>query len=96
MPVCDTTVVPEGVEDSYGAVDAVIELIAQSGLSYEVGAMSTAVEGSLDELFSLARRAHDRAFEVGARTVLTTLRVHDSRDREPTIQDKVRGRRSTG
>lgn len=96
MPVCDITVVPEGVEDSYEAVDAVIELIAASGLRYEVGAMSTAVEGSLDDLFALARRAHDCAFEAGAHTVLTTLRIHDSREREPTIEDKVRGRKNTG
>ncbi|MDP9379471.1 MAG: MTH1187 family thiamine-binding protein [Chloroflexota bacterium] len=89
MPVCDITVVPEGVEDSYAAVGAVIELIAASGLTYEVGAMSTAVEGDLDALFALARAAHLRAFEQGATTVLTTLRIHDSRTREPSIEDKV-------
>ncbi len=89
MPVCDITVVPEGVEDSYAAVDEVIGVIAASGLPYEVGAMSTAVEGDLDELFDLARAAHSRAFEAGAQTVLTTLRIHDSRSRTPTITDKV-------
>lgn len=96
MPVCDITVVAEGVDDGYAAVDAVIETIVASGLRYEVGAMSTAVEGDLDALFALARAAHDRAFAAGATTVLTTLRVHDSRIREPTISDKVRGRRGGG
>lgn len=95
MPVCDITVVPEGAADSYAAVDAVIELIAASGLKYEVGAMSTAVEGDLDELFALARAAHERAFEAGAHTALTTLRLHDSRTREPTIEDKVGKHRQT-
>lgn len=89
MPVCDITVVPEGVEDVYAAVDEVIRLIAKSGLKYEVGAMSTAVEGDLDALFALARAAHDRAFEAGATTVLTTFRIHDSRTLAPTIEDKV-------
>ncbi len=89
MPVCDITVVPEGVEDSYAAVDEVIGVIAASGLPYEVGAMSTAVEGNLDELFDLARAVHSKAFEAGAQTVLTTLRIHDSRARTPTIADKV-------
>ena len=89
MPVCDITVVPEGVEDAYAAVDEVIGVIASSGLRYEVGAMSTAVEGDLEELFRLARATHEKAFEVGAHTVLTTLRLHDSRLREPTIEDKV-------
>ncbi len=89
LPVCDITVVPLGVADSYAAVDEVIRLIAGSGLKYEVGAMSTAVEGELDTLFALARAAHERAFEVGATTVHTTLRLHDSREREPTIEDKV-------
>ena len=89
MAVCDITVVPEGVPDSYAAVDAVIGVIAASGLKYEVGAMSTAVEGDLDALFSLARAAHQGAFEAGATAVLTTLRIHDSLTREPTIEDKV-------
>ncbi|MDQ3856028.1 MAG: MTH1187 family thiamine-binding protein [Chloroflexota bacterium] len=89
MPVCDITVVPLGVADSYAAVDEVIRLIAGSGLKYEVGAMSTAVEGELDALFGLARAAHDRAVELGATAVLTTLRIHDSRVQEPTIEDKV-------
>ncbi|MDP9351489.1 MAG: MTH1187 family thiamine-binding protein [Chloroflexota bacterium] len=89
MPVCDITVVPTGVEDTYAAVDAVIEVIAASGLKYEVGTMSTAVEGDLDALLALTRAAHEKAFEVGASTVLTTLRLHDSRTREPTIEDKV-------
>ena len=93
MPVCDITIVPLGVEDGYAAVDAVIDLIAASGLKYEVGAMSTSVEGDLDALFDLARAAHHRAFEAGATTVLTTLRLHDSRERNPTIEDKTRGRR---
>lgn len=89
MAVCDITVVPAGVDDRYAAVDAVIETIRDSGLPYEVGAMSTAVEGDLDALFAVARAAHQRAFEEGATTVLTTLRLHDSRDRAPTIRDKV-------
>ena len=96
MPVCDITIVPGGVADSYAAVDAVIETIAASGLPYEVGAMSTSVEGDLDALFEMAHAAHLRAFEVGANSVLTTLRLHDSREREPSIKDKTRGRRSVG
>ncbi len=89
MPVCDLTVVPIGVEDGYAAVDEVIAVIAASGLKYEVDAMSTAVEGELDELFAVARAAHERALRTGAHTVLTTLRIHDSRERAPTIEDKV-------
>lgn len=89
MAVCDITVVPEGVENSYTVVDGVIETIAQSGLSYEVDAMSTAVEGDLDALFAVTRAAHNRAFELGAKTVLTTLRIHDSREIQPTIDNKV-------
>ena len=89
MAVCDITVVPQGVDDTYAAVDEVIEVIAASGLRYEVGAMSTAVEGDLEALFAVARAAHERAFATGAHTVLTTLRLHDSRSRKPTIEDKV-------
>jgi len=89
LPVCDITVVPQGVDDTYAAVDEVIGVIAASGLRYEVGAMSTAVEGDLEALFAVARSAHQRAFAAGAHTVLTTLRLHDSRTREPTIEDKV-------
>jgi len=89
MPVCDITVVPSGADDAYAVVDEVIRAIEASGLRFEVGAMSTAVEGELEELFAVTRAAHERAFECGATSVLTTLRLHDSRTVEPTIEDKT-------
>ena len=91
MAVCDITIVPSGgsISNVYTAVDRIIELIKKSGLKYEVGAMSTAVEGDPEALFKLAKACHEKALELGADDVLTTFRIHESRQYDDTIEGKT-------
>jgi len=91
MAVCDITVVPSGVavKDVYSAVDKIIDVIVKSGLKFEVGAMSTTVEGETDELFKLALVCHKKALVEGAEDVLTTFRVHESRLYDDSIDGKT-------
>ncbi|NPV09555.1 MAG: thiamine-binding protein [Anaerolineae bacterium] len=67
-------VIPQA-EDVYGVVDRAIEAIRASGLRYEVTPMETVVEGELDELLDVARRAHRAALEAGARSVQTHIKL---------------------
>ena len=67
-------VVPHA-EDVYGVVDKAIEAIAASGLRYEVTPMETVVEGELDELLEVARKAHRASLEAGASSVLTYIKL---------------------
>ena len=54
MIIADIAVVPlrpyKGEEEMYKVVDACIEIIQNSGLNYEIGAMSTTVEREFEEL----------------------------------------------
>jgi len=89
MAVADIAVIPEGVNDVYDAVDRAIQVIQESGLKYEVDAMSTAVEGSLDEILELIKKIHKAMFDYGAKGVLTNLRVQESKIYPTSINEKT-------
>jgi uncharacterized protein (TIGR00106 family) len=81
------------VEDLYPVVDRAIEVIAASGVKFEVGPMETVMEGSLDELLRVAKSAHLACFEAGADQVLTIIKIGD-RASGTTIDEKVSKYRS--
>ncbi len=79
---------PSGTaDDRYHNVDAAIAVIQQSGLKYEVHAMGTVVEGTPDEIWALARRAHDAALAAGADRVSSAIKVSQSAD--PATQSTI-------
>lgn len=65
------------------SVSKVIEVIAESGMDYQVTAMGTLVEGPADRVWPLVRRCHDLARRDHAR-VVTEIRIDDRKlpDRE--------------
>jgi uncharacterized protein (TIGR00106 family) len=75
-------------EDPYPAVDQAIAAIAQAGVKYEVGPMETTMEGELDQLLEVAKRAHEACFTAGAERVVTFIKIGDARGGS-TIADKV-------
>jgi uncharacterized protein (TIGR00106 family) len=62
-------------------VSAVFEILDTCGLPYEISVMGTIVEGSLDELFQLARKLHDVVFSDTVRRVITVIKIDDCRER---------------
>jgi uncharacterized protein (TIGR00106 family) len=91
MALMDITVVPLGtVQGSLSPWIAGLEdLLGKSGLPFRLHDMGTTVEGSADELFSIARQLHEYCFQQGAPRVYTILKVDDRRDRSVSIGDKV-------
>ncbi len=69
-------------------VDRAIQVIAESGVHYEVGPMETVMEGRLDELLEVAKRAHLACFAAGASQVVTLIKIGD-RVGGTTIEEKV-------
>ena len=59
------------VEDEriYPVVDDVIAMIAASGLPYSVGPMETTIEGDLDILLDIVKKAHQICVDANARRV---------------------------
>ena len=79
---------PSGTpDDRYHNVDAAIAVIQASGLKYEVHAMGTVVEGSPDEIWSLARQAHEAALAAGADRVSSAIKVSQAAD--PVMQSTI-------
>ena len=76
------------VEDVFPVVDRAIEVIAASGVKYEVGPMETVMEGPLDTLLEVAKSAHRACFEAGAARVVTIIKIGDSAS-GTTIEEKV-------
>ena len=60
-------------------VSAIFDVLERSGLSYEINVMGTIIEGSLNELFALARRLHDVIFSDKVKRVVTVIKIDDRR-----------------
>ncbi|MGY6501809.1 MAG: thiamine-binding protein [Acidimicrobiales bacterium] len=67
-------------EDRYAHVHAAIGVIEASGLTFEVGALGTTVEGTPDELWPLARQVHEACLTAGAENVISVVKVAQSAD----------------
>lgn len=93
MVIADIAVMPlvpaVSEDELYKQVDATIDYIKKSGLKYEIGAMSTTVEGEFDEVFDLIKRVHRIPFEVGSERVITIVRI-DEKKGGLTIDEKLR------
>jgi uncharacterized protein (TIGR00106 family) len=85
------SIVPMGGGDaSVGErVAEAIEVVADSGLEYQVTAMGTLVEGEWDEVMAVIRRCFDVLHEHADR-VTCTLKIDDYRGRTGRIAGKVK------
>lgn len=96
MVIADVAVVPlrpyKGEEEMYKVVDTCIEEIKNSGLKYEIGAMSTTIEGDFDEVFELLKKIHKIPFDLGCERVITTARI-DEKAGGITIDEKLKNHR---
>ena len=72
--------------DRYAHVDAAIAVIEASGLTYEVGALGTTIEGPADEVWPLLRLVHEATLAAGADAAVTIIKVAEGTGPDqPTI-----------
>ena len=64
-------------------------ILRDSGLTHELTAMGTIIEGDLDEILAVVRRMHESPFRDGAMRVSTLVKIDDRRDKEHTIAGKM-------
>lgn len=79
-------VVPE--ERIYPVVDKVIEYIASTGVKYVVGPMETTMEGNIDELFEIVKKAQEICTMEGASRVVSVVKI-DYKSEGVTIDEKI-------
>lgn len=75
-------------ERTYAVVDRVIEMIQASGLPFMVGPMETTVEGDLDVLLDLVKKAQEICIAEGAQRVMSVVKI-DYRPDGVTIDEKI-------
>jgi len=73
----------------YPVVDKVIAMIAESGLTYEVGPMETTIEGELDELLEIVKKAQHICVREGATRVISMIKI-DYKPEGVTIDEKIK------
>ncbi len=72
----------------YPVVDKVIDLISKSGVKYEVGPMETTMEGELDALLEIVKKAQEICILEGASRVLSVVKI-DYKKEGVTMDEKI-------
>jgi uncharacterized protein (TIGR00106 family) len=90
MAIVEFAVIPIVSEDRVNEiVEKAIKVVQESGLNYEVGANGTTVEGNLNKLFEVIKKAHIVARDEGSGRVYTVIKIDDS-VRPISIDEKVK------
>ena len=91
MIIAQVSISPVGVgTELHEYVKAAVEEIKKSGLRFETNAMATVVEApNLDTLFEVVKKAHNAVLRMGAKRVITELKVDDRRDKKASIESKI-------
>ena len=88
--IADFTVVPIGVGVSLSEYVAACERILQeSGLTYELHANGTDVEGEWEQVFAAIRRCHEKLHEMGVPRIHTEFKLGTRTDRPQAMADKI-------
>ncbi|MBI5870392.1 MAG: MTH1187 family thiamine-binding protein [Actinobacteria bacterium] len=90
MVVAEFTVIPIVEGSLRPFVKAAVAEVEKAGLKFEVGAMGTTVEGTLDEVLEVVKSAHRAVLAAGAGRVITSIKI-DDRDSGLTIEGKLEG-----
>lgn len=83
-------VVPIGTEVSVSRYIAACEqVLAEAGLTYELHANGTNIEGEWDAVFAAVRRCHEAVHALGAPRIQSFISVGTRTDRDQSLHDKV-------
>jgi len=86
----DLCVVPIGVGTSVSEyVTACERVFENAGLSHQMHAYGTNVEGEWDEVMAAVKRCHEVVHEMGAPRVTSSMRFGTRTDRPQTMADKI-------
>ncbi len=88
--ILEFTIIPIGVGVSLSKYVAACEcILAETGLTYEMHANGTNVEGEWDEVMAEVKRCHEVLHSMGVPRISTIVKIGTRTDREQTMKDKV-------
>lgn len=74
----------------FGVVDEVIRMIDESGVSYHVGPTETTMEGDIDELLDIVKRAHALCHDAGVASAISVVKIVTAGSKDVvSIEEKV-------
>ncbi|OUS11308.1 hypothetical protein A9Q89_09250 [Gammaproteobacteria bacterium 53_120_T64] len=86
----DLCLIPMGGDVSVSAEVAACQLIFQrAGLSHQLHAFGTNLEGEWDEVMAAVKACHSKVHQLGRVRVSSTLKIGTRTDREQSLGDKV-------
>ena len=86
----DLCIVPIGVGTSVSEYVTACERVFQdAGLSHQMHAYGTNVEGEWDDVMAAVKRCHEVVHEMGAPRVTSSMRFGTRTDRSQTMADKI-------
>jgi len=89
--IIDLCVVPLGVGVSVSKYVAACQRVIQdAGLSAQLHAYGTNIEGEWDAVFAAVKRCHEVVHAMGAPRITTTIKLGTRTDRPQTMADKIR------
>jgi uncharacterized protein (TIGR00106 family) len=89
--IADLCVVPIGVGVSVSPYIAACErVLTEAGLSIQLHANGTNIEGEWDAVFAAIKRCHEVVHAMGCPRIHTSINLGTRTDRQQTMADKVR------
>lgn len=67
-----------------------IKVAQRHGVTYQLTAMGTTLEGDLETILNVAREMHEAPFALGIERVYSVIKIDDRRDQASTLEGKVR------
>jgi len=91
MILAQLSVYPIGQGTSLSAfVKKGIQVIKDSGYTYSVGGLSTAIEvPDMDSLFTLVKQVRQAHLDQGAKRIVVDLKIDDRGDKDATLKSKI-------
>jgi len=92
MIIAEISVIPIGEGTSVSRfVRIAVNELKKTKLKMCLGAMSTSIEAeSLEEVLDAVKTAHKAVVKAGAKRVVTTVKIDDRRDKQATMETKMR------
>ena len=88
--IAEFTIIPIGVGISLSKYVAICEqILAETGLSYELHANGTNLEGEWDEVMGAIKTCHERLHEMGVPRIATQIKIGTRTDRAQKMSDKI-------
>jgi len=93
MVIAQISVVPIGTKTtsvSKFVASAIRAIAGEKNISYHLTGMGTILEGELSAVLDAVRKMHESVFSDQVKRVLTTVTIDDRRDRESSVERKVK------